>query len=256
MTTLLVSDAVTLVRKAIDELDPNGSIMYDDNAGSANTFNDNNSLNDTIQRCLPEAINAIHLAAPAHLLEGDQYRYIDPDEPQGEDPEPGEYGDVSLSIDAEADGTGILNIYIGDWAHFMRLVAFKAADSSVVVTDVVPEASAEGRKQLNKYIRGRSDRPRMVRQQRVFGAGSYPARVHLKYYTLDDATLYASDPSSAIEEFAYIREQLFSSLATGYDISEPLRQNIIDLTTAMVLEIYGEQRSEVFVEKAKNFQKI
>ena len=46
MTTLHVSDAVELVRKNLDELDPNGSIMLDDENGSAERYGDNMSLND------------------------------------------------------------------------------------------------------------------------------------------------------------------------------------------------------------------
>ena len=228
MITLRVSDAVELVRKNLDELDPNGSIMMDDENGSADEYGDNMSLDDIVARTLPEAINAVHLSAPVQLLEGKAVADEDL---------------VSVSVQAD----GILSFALTTDSHYLRLVAFEAADSDIVVTDVLGEATPEGRKQLNPYIRGRADRPRLVLSQ-----GQHTGPV-FKYYTLTDAADYAEDASEAIEQLSYIKEQFFADTATDYPISRRLRQNIIDCLTAMVLETYSDQRAQSFYQRANSY---
>ena len=169
MVTLSPSDAVALVRKNLDEIAPNGSAMYDPD----NTYGDNASMDDIIRRNLPEAINAVNTAAPAQLLEGKSVSASNP----------------SVSSD------GVLSFSLPEGSRFLRLVAFQASDSPIVVTDVLPEASGEGHKQLNRYIRGRYDRPRLVLLQ---GRHTEP---EFKYYSLRENT---ADPASAIlHRFTY-----------------------------------------------------
>ena len=221
MVTLSPSDAVILVRKNLDELDPNGSVMYDPD----NAHGDNESLDDVIRRMLPEAVNEVHLAAPTALLEGK---------------------DVTAENPAMSDG--VLSFSLGEDSKFLRLVAFRASDSAIVVTDPLPEASPEGRKQLNQYIRGRYDRPRLVLLQ---GRHTGPA---FKYYSMRDG--YNGTAEDAIAQLSIVEELFYSAEATGYDISRRLRQNIIDTLTAKVLETYSDQRAQVFYQKANNFPTI
>ena len=224
MTTLTPSDAVSLVRKNLDELDPNGSVMYDPD----NAYGDNASLDDTIKRMLPEAVNAVHLAAPVQLLEGKSATIAAP----------------SVSDD------GVLSFSLGSGSKYLRLVAFRAADSAVVVTDTIPEASPEGRKQLNKYVRGRYDRPRLVLLQ---GRHTEPA---FKYYTISDLETYSASPETAIALCTYVEEQFYASDATGYDISRRLRQNIIDYLTARVMETFSDPRAQSWYQKANTYSTI
>jgi len=228
MTTLTPSDAVALVRKNLDEQDPNGSVMYD----PGNTYGDNASLDGTIKRFLPEAINAVHLGAPVQLLEGESV--------------------VASSPSITSDG--VLSFSLPAESKYLRLVAFQAADSSIVVTDPIPEAGAEGRKQLNKYIRGRYDRPRLVLLQ---GRHTEPA---FKYYTLNPAGSgfdgYVAAPSTAIGQLAIIKEQFYAAAAVSYNISRRLRQNIIDCLTAMVMETYSDQRAQSYYQKANSYPAI
>lgn len=221
MVTLSPSDAVTLVRKNLDELDPNGSVMYDPD----DSHGDNASLDDIIRRMLPEAVNEVHLAAPTQLLEGKAVTVVDP-----------------------AISEGVLSFSLGADSKYLRLVAFRAADSGIVVTDPLPEASPEGRKQLNKYIRGRYDRPRLVLLQ---GRHTGPA---FKYYSMSDG--YGGTAADAIAQLSIVEEQFYSADATGYEISRRLRQNIIDALTAKVLETYSDQRAQAFYQKANNFPTI
>ena len=239
MTTLSLSDAVALVRKNLDELDPNGSNMYTEENGSASDYGDNASLNAIVARNLPEAINAIHLAAPTALLEGEPF--------------------VNANLDSVAlSDDGILSFNLKDSSNYLRLVAFQAADSAIVVTDVIPEASPEGKKQLNPYIRGRKDRPRLVLLQ---GRHTGPS---FKYYTLDrngsDFATYQSIPSRAISQLVTVQEQFYTARpqATNpsYNISRRLRQNIIDCLTAKVMETYGDARVQSFIDKANSFPTI
>ena len=229
MTTITPSEAVALVRKNLDEQDPNGSVMYDsDNP----TYGDNISMNDIIKKNLPEAINAVHLAAPVQLLEGESVVASSP----------------SVSTD------GVLSFSLPSESKFLRLVAFQAADSAIVVTDPLAEASPEGRKQLNKYIRGRYDRPRLVLLQ---GRHTEPA---FKYYTINPSGSgfngYRNTPSTAVAQLSVIKEQFYASDAASYNISRRLRQNIIDYLTAMVMDTYGDQRSQTYIQRANNYPTI
>lgn len=225
MIDLTTSSVVEAVRKNLDELDPSGnaSVMYTDESA------DNTSLSNTILRFLPEAINMVQKAAPVTLLEGKVFAAGDLQ------------GSASIS-------DGVLSFTLSAATKFFRLVSFRAADSDIVVTDAIPEASAEGRKQLNPFIRGRKDRPRLVQLQ---GAHNIPK---FKYYTLDTGgssySNYQTSPSSAIGQMEYVQEQVYSDEATSYPISRPLRQNVIDCTTAMVMETYGDQRAQSYYQKA------
>lgn len=184
MDTLLTSSAVELVRKNLDELDPNASVMYTDENS------DNASLDDIIKRNLPEAINAVHLAAPVSLLEGES---------------------VSASaLDQLYFEDGVFSFRCKE-TKLLRLVAFQMADSPIVLTDIIPEASPEGRKQLNSYIRGTFDRPRLVRKQGI--TTSYPS---FRYYCIADGTV----PNVSLSDKIYL-EQPNLSILTAWEITYP-----------------------------------
>ena len=247
MTTITVSSAVELVRKNLEELDPNGSVMYHDENGSDAAFGDNRSLDKLVAYNLPEAINAVHMAAPVQLLEGVDLE--ESDLMQG--------STMVISVDACPDDTGhaVLSFTLNGTTDYLRLVAFRAYDSAIVITDPLAEASPEGRKQLNRHIRGRKDRPRLVQLQ---GRHTGPS---FKYYTLDAVTgSTAPDPFDTIALMRYVKEQKYvassGSTETTYNISRRLRQNIIDHLTATVLETFGDQRAQVFAQKATSFPQI
>lgn len=249
MTTITVSSAVELVRKNLEELDPNGSVMYHDENGSEAAFGDNRSLDKLVAYNLPEAINAVHMAAPVQLLEG-----VDLEE---EDLAEGSSELISVDVCEDDPSLAVLSFTLNSSTDYLRLVAFRAADSAIVVTDPLAEASPEARKQLNPYIRGRKDRPRLVQLQ---GRHTGPS---FKYYTVDAEAFTGSsplDPFEAIALMKYVKEQKYAgesgSTDVEYNISRRLRQNIIDTLTATVLETYGDQRAQVFAQKANNFPNI
>jgi len=227
MVTLSTATAIMLVRKNLDEAGLNESMMY----GDGIEINDNLSLDDIIKKNLPEAINAVHQYAPVSLLEGESYQFkTSGSRPEGET--------ISLSSDR------VLTFSPSKDSGFLRLVAFQAADSPIVVTDVLKEASPEGRKQTNKYIRGSFDNPKLVRKQ---GDMTPPV---FKYYTVKGAF---NNAASAVATFMFVKEQVYSPSATSYKISRLLRQNIIDWLTGMVMETYSDQRANAFFERAKYY---
>lgn len=213
--TLSLSDATALVRKNLDEVDPNGSVMYTDDDS------DNSSLDDIIAKNLPEAINAVNLTAPATLVEGKVLE--------------SEFKERSVK-------DGVLSFSLPENTKFLRFVAFKASDSDFIVTDILGEGTAEGRKQLNKWLRGQYDCPRLV----LLNKGK---QVSFKYYS-------TASENASIDYFEYVEELVYDKTATGYEIASRLRQNIIDCLTAMVMEVYSDQRAQYFLQKASNFPRV
>lgn len=228
MITITPATAISLVRKNMDEAGLNESVMYTDE------YNDNLSLDDIIRKSLPEAINAVHLLCPVTLLEGERYTFTTSgSRPEGEN--------IYLAGNVLVFSPSVAS-------QMLRLVAFRAVDSGIVVTDVIPEASPEGRKQLNPYVCGTYDRPRLVRAQ---GETTPPL---LKYYSLKGETVSRlANPASAISLFSFVREQFYDPVLSGYNASRYLRQNIIDRLTAMVMEIYGMQSAGTYYERSTSF---
>ncbi len=218
MYILSIADAVTAVRKNLDEQGLNESVMY----GDENS--DNGSLDSIISKTLPEAINDIHRIAPVYLLEGE---------------------DITSFKECGFD-SGVL-FFTFD-ADCLRLAAFQADDSAIVVTDVIPEASAEGRKQLNQYIRGTYDNPRLVQIQGVANSPSF------RYYTLKDDT-YKDNPKAAIKQLKVVRQQSWSEGADSYPVSADLVDSIIYQLTALVCRIYGNiDAATYFSDKATKWK--
>lgn len=218
LQSLSLSDAVSLVRKNLDEVDPNGSVMYTDDDS------DNSSLDNIIARNLPEAINAINLSAPVTLIDGTVLE--------------------TAQLETEVADDLVLSFSLPKDTKFLRLVAFKAYDSDFIVTDILGEGTSEGRKQLNKWLRGQYDCPRLVllnnRDQMSFRY--YSMASHGKYFPID--------------YFEYVEELTYNESLTNYNIASRLRQNIIDCLTAMVMEVYSDQRAQYFFQKASNFPMV
>lgn len=221
MITLSKADAIAAVRKNLDEQGLNESVMYSDE----NT--DNDSLDLVIAKTLPEAINEIQRIAPAQLLEGESIRTFD-----------------QLLI-----SDNVLSFTFD--RKYLRLAAFQAVDSDIVVTEVIPESDPEGRKQLNKYIRGTYDNPRLVKVQ---GAGYKPS---FRYYSLRNGKVYESIPASAIRKLMIVPRMEYATATTEYQFSADLLDNVINKLTAMVLYIYKEgELANYFNEKSTQWKTL
>lgn len=174
MVTLTKENAIKAVRKNLDEQGWNPSEMY-------GVSEDNVELDRIIERTIPEAIDAVHLAAPASALEGAESSFVE-----------------------EAESDGVLRFRTGK--PVLRFVSFRAADSDVAISEAVAENSPNGRMQLNKYVRGTSDNPVLVMQSGT--------RDCFKYYTVGTRTVnrprkladYFYEYNVQSLDYAYARE--------------------------------------------------
>lgn len=126
-----------------------------------------------------------------------------------------------------------------------RILSVKCADSDYVLTELIPEDSAEGRKQLNKYIRGTFDDPRIVLLKKW--SGDHMPR--MKYYT---TILSEEKLSFAIEFLPY------PCLEEGVVmIASRMEYVVLNLIVASVLDSYREyEAAERFRVKAKELIEI
>ena len=85
--------------------------------------------------------------------------------------------------------------------------------------------------------------------------GQKDGTTSFKYYTTDVDSSTTTQVGT-IERLLIIKRQEYGDAATGYSISFRLRQNIIDLLTARVLEAFNDQRAQNFINKANNFSNI
>lgn len=209
MVTLTRDNAIAAVRKNLDEQMTNASSMFGQTT-------DNTDMNTLIAKTIPEAINAVCLSAPVQLLDGTAV--------------------TPTSVATSQDGVVSFSVT----EKVIRLVAFKAADSDIVVTDVVPEDSAIARMQLNPYVRGTYDKPVLVQLQ----GDQVPYK--FKYYSIHGTV------SSPISRCEFVVLQEYSDNTTSYSVPADLYWPIIDQLTAMVLAIYNENdKAQYFFNKAK-----
>jgi hypothetical protein len=167
-------------------------------------ISDDLNLRKQVEDSIVEAVVKTHKNAPSFLLEGIS----------------GLYG-VNHDLEFDSKGDGIITISM--LKDTLRIISVKAKDSDIVVCNFLPEDSAEGRKQLNKYVRGVPDDPRVVMMQT--GADDY--RPILKYYTSAETGFDAIDltfvPYPIIEE-------------TMVNISPKLEYAVLNEIVAMILD--------------------
>lgn len=221
MIKLYVRDAISLVRKNMDEVDSGVEIMLEQPETTA--------LDEVIRRTIPEAINAVNRMVPAERLQGLAVASTD-------------YSNITIN----SDGSVSFQVDESKTGPWLKLVSLKAADSDVVLTEVTDEASAEGRKQLNPYVRGRYDDPTLV--------GLQGSRLKFKYYSLKEGAVHPANPFDVftfMPECELERGRLYTAAASVpnsyYLISDGLLDAVVYQLTGLVLNVYGE------TEKAKTY---
>jgi hypothetical protein len=226
MIKLYVDDAVRLVRKNMDEVDSGVELMLEQPETTA--------LDEVIKRTIPEAVNAANRLTAAEKLQGLAVESTD-------------YSNLTIN----SDGSVSFQIDESKTGPWLRLVSLKAADSGVVLTEVTPEASAEGRKQLNPYVRGRADDPALV--------GLQGTRLKFKYYSLKSETVQ-SHPANPFDVFTYMPEcelergRLYGQDAQGahYLLSDGLLDAVIYQLTALVLTVFGlTEKAQIYLNNIK-----
>ena len=197
MYQLSVGAAYAYTRKCMDEM---YSIESDGMVGISDDLN----LRKQVEDSIVEAVVKTHKNAPSFLLEGISSLY-----------------GINHDLEFDSKGDGIITISM--LKDTLRIISVKAKDSDIVVCKFLPEDSAEGRKQLNKYVRGVPDDPRVVMMQT--GADDY--RPILKYYTSAETDFDAIDltfiPYPIIEE-------------TMVNISPKLEYAVLNEIVAMILD--------------------
>lgn len=218
MRTASVSELVAAARYHINEEIANESLVLSDVGDGA----DDSDIDAVVASHIVEALDCVHSLAPVDMLDG-------------------------LSAVRDTDYTlTVTDKVIPDIVMLkpmLRLVSLRAKDTPFDVREVHPEGSPEGLMQLNPYVRGTWDRPRLVMR-----ADTNDWLVHLRYYSLREESDGEDNP---IEEFIYVPKQFHG--ADSYLISSMLFESTINYITALTLNTYGEyDRANVYFQRAKN----
>ena len=202
------------VRRAIDELTSTEEIGMLIEPDSVN-------LHRLVEGFLVEAVVKTHTMAPTLALEGE-------DAKQDED----------YSVELE-DGV----VTISMLTPILRVLSVKCSDSDYILSDLIPENSAEGRKQLNKFVRGTYDDPRLVLLKK--GNGDHKPR--MKYYTTTE-----TDVENVSFDIEYIP---YPELVEGVVMIAPrMEYAVLNQIVAMVLDSYRESElADRFRAKAKEY---
>ena len=213
MYSLTVKGAFAYVRRAIDELtsaEEIGHLVEPDAI----------DLHRLVEGAMVEAVVKAYSLAPGLTLEGEAAV-------KGKDYE------LELK-----DGV----VTISMLTPTARVVSVQCKDSEVILSDLIPENSAEGRKQLNKYIRGTYDDPRLVLLKQ-WKADNMP---RLRYYT---TTLEEDDLDFDIEFLPYpVLEEGVVKIASRLEYA------VLNFIVASVLDSFKEfEAAERFRVKAKEY---
>lgn len=214
MYPLTVKAAHAYARRAIDELTSTEEIGMLIEPDSVN-------LHRLVEGFLVEAVVKTHTMAPTLALEGE-------DAKQDED----------YSVELE-DGV----VTISMLTPILRVLSVKCSDSDYILSDLIPENSAEGRKQLNKFVRGTYDDPRLVLLKK--GNGDHKPR--MKYYTTTE-----TDVENVSFDIEYIP---YPELVEGVVMIAPrMEYAVLNQIVAMVLDSYRESElADRFRAKAKEY---
>ena len=214
MYPLTVKAAYAYVRKAIDELTSTediGMLIEPDSI----------DLHRLVEGFIVEAVIKSYSLASTLSLEGELAV-------QGED--------YTLEL---KDGVVTIKML----TPTSRVLSVKCVDSEYVVSDLIPENSAEGRKQLNRFVRGTYDDPRLVLLKKWNG----DHKPRMNYYTTTKTDI--KDVTFDIEYLPY------PELVEGVvEIAPRVEYVVLNLIVAMVLDSYKESDlAERFRVKAKEY---
>ena len=233
MYQLSIISATSFARTALDELETVEEIGLLVDADAVN-------LHRIVSNSICEAVVTTHKGAAPHLLSG-IVETVNPkaeeDAPETED-YPEEEEEPAFSAELQE---GVVTITM--LKDTLRVVSVNAADSLVVVGNIYPELSAEGRKQLSKYVRGVADDPRVIMQQRW----SDTYRPVLKYYS----TTATACPGMTVEYIPYpqIKEDVV-------EISHQLEYAVLNELVAMILDSVKEhQKAALYRAKSQAIMK-
>lgn len=214
MYQLSINSATSFVRTALDELTTVEEIGMLVDADAVN-------LQRLVVNSICEAVVKTHMGASPSMISG-----IVATVSKAKEEEANPEAEEDPVFETELDTTsGVVTITM--LKDTLRVVSVQAEDSPVVVCNIYPEHSAEGRKQLNKYVRGVSDDPRVVMQKRW----SDTYKPILKYYSTELKTR----PEITLEYIPYpvLKDAMV-------DVSPQLEYAVLNELVAMVLDSVKE----------------
>lgn len=216
MYQLTVMAAHAYARRALDEL----VSVEDTNMLTSNlTSADPVSLRKLVEGFMVEAVLKTYASAPAIILDGAWGQ-------EGED--------YTLELN-----NGVVTISMETPVY--RILSVKCSDSDYVLGDMIPENSAEGRKQLNAYIRGTYDDPRLVLLERWNGDN----KPRMKYYSTTETDV--KKVGFEIEFLPY--PELVESVV---EIAPRTEYAVLNQIVALVLDSFREpDLADRFRAKAK-----
>lgn len=220
---ITLSQAIEFVRARMDEL----SFDNDDMISPAD---DDRNFDTTVEKLLPEAAEFIVRAAPANLLEPEKAIVV------------GSAGSAADGIESSSlEEDGSIRVSVSLASGFLRVVAFKCADSDIYVTGAVPFDSPDARMQVNPYVRGTYDDPVLV-------ARKEPGRVVLTYYSVKDRNAAAP---------GFVLYKIDKPSYDGNDsifCPDFLGPAVLNRLTGMVLDTYKDtQHAQTFYQKSASY---
>lgn len=215
MFQLGISAACAYVRKSLDEL-----TSVEDIGMLASP--DAIDLHKIVEASIIEAAVKVHERASGLLMEGVS----------------GTNG-TAFGVEKNSDGS----LTITAMKEAVRVLSVKASDSGILVTDFIPEDSAEARKQQNEHVRGTYDDPRVILMKKWAGDN----RPVFRYYSPKSDTIpdieYEYVPYPVIEE-------------SIIEICPRLEFAVLNELTAMVLESINEfDKAALFRGRAEEYMK-
>jgi hypothetical protein len=227
MISLTLSNAFEFVRKSLDELD------LDNNIGES-VLQEDKDLYQLIESTIEEVVLDVHQKAPAILVDG-----ITAEISKTSEDEPSVVEDTQDTVATMTVADTVATIEMKK--DTARIVSLQAEDSSVVVTELLAEDSAEAHKQNDKYIRGTADSPRAVLLKK--GAGNKLPKI--KYYTLTD------DSKKITIEYVPYPEIKDNAINVSWQLYYP----VLNWLVAAILEIVNEpEKAQIWKLKFKTEQ--
>lgn len=215
MYPLTVKAALAYVRRTIDELTSVEDIGMLVSPDAVN-------LHKIVEGSMVEAVLKTYEMAPAETMEGLVGK---------------NFSDYIVSD--LYDGVATIDIRV----PVARVLSLRCSDSAITLSDFLPENSAEARKQLNTYIRGTYDDPRVV-VQKIWKGDNMPT---LKYYTT---------AAESLEDVGFIIEFLpYPVLEEGVvQIASRMEYPVLNNIVALVLDAYKEtELADRYRAKAKEY---
>lgn len=217
MFQLGISAACAYVRKSLDELTSVEDIGMVDSPDAMD-------LHKIVEESIVEAAVRVHERASSLMMEGKTAT-----------------AGTHYKATADTKEKTIINIVFQTNSETVRIVSLKASDSSYVITELIPEDSAEGRKQLDANVRGTYDDPRAVLLKK-WANDNCP---EIRYYSAEKES---PTPTFTIEYVPYptINDDTI-------EVCPRLEYAVLNELTAMVMDSLGlHERAAFHREKANN----